>query len=472
MYPLINKSTSDNKSIKENLKSSGGYVLVSLLATFTGYLLAFQYNSNLTNILYFFSIPIQVYIIFAFSILLVPYLYKREVLLEREQMISLKDGEIFLKEIPTFFFYGLIILYIVVGYFLLYDKLKIDISYLIQLLILFFLSILPFVFLHHRANKLINNNKIDLAYSFSESILLPSLFICIISFAFGWSIAGESINFGTMITTIIFIILISIVIIYFDGYSTKKNFKLLIGVITLYLLFLFICCSTYEYFNLVLSSLLLTLTMGVSEVTQRINLVSEGKRYISKRDNYIENKEFYFNGGKSAAMSIPLLLPLLSLFWDNLSVKIIYIIPAMQIIHWAIIIRKNNVEKIDFRIALGFGFLLPLLIMIMSQYNITTSFIDVNGIEGKIVFWGLSAMSFMAYAFYRYENKENIDKNFLVAFHTLLATSFFLILIAGKHYIMNPELSQKFYDIGYITLLLNMAIFYILIHNTTGKSDV
>lgn len=410
----------DKKTSNDYLLASGGYLIVALLSSFSGYGIALYIKKGSSNLLNFFDKNIHfslefinelisVGIFVSFVILILPYLINREVLLEREKIADLSNHEIRTtsNQIPMYIFGSLLFIYTLAIY-ILFLKNLITFDYLYSIIYLFIIGLSPFLFLYIRSIYLLKNNEFDQAYSFLESILLPALYVCVIPFSIGVTIIEKSIDLKFIGIVSAYLISLSILVVVFKSISNPKYFLYY----SLYTIFFLTLLYFYDidYFKFLLISLTLTLVLGVSEVTKRIFFLSNNynhERYISQINGEKENYKFYLDSGKLVGISVPFLFPLISLLWDELLTKIFFIIASLQIIHWITIIKRNNIINIDRWIALLLGFL-P-LVVIIAQYYFNTEFMDIMAIDSNssfVVELFIAFIALISVFFFRKESSE------------------------------------------------------------------
>lgn len=467
----------DSKTSNDYIVSSLGYLLVALLSAFSGYSLSlFICNCSINNI----QDNINIGILIAFTLLLLPYLFSREVLLERENIPDLNNHEMKTnsRNIPLYFLITFISLDILLSY-IIYLKEFIDESNLKSLMIMFVLGLMPFLFLYCRSNYLLKRKKshINITYSFLESILLPALHVVIIPFSIGWAIVGSTINLEIVLVAVIFLFILSVITFRFKGISSPKNFIILFASTTV----LLICILFIDplYFKFMLTSIVLTLVLGVSEVTKRVYLLSihnNHNRYTPELNNILEDYKFYLGSGKLVGVSLPFLLPSIALLWDILSIKVFFFIASLQIIHWFIIIKKSDINHLDFWIALFLGILLQLLIIIQYYFDFSISYfsIKIDSASSFIVELFSAFITAISFFFYSKTNSDiikyyNIFIFFLLTFIGLLFSYTFLQVISGDSLLKLLVFSG--YLLGIISLIVHWNKIKILFKSIKDDSE-
>lgn len=435
------------KDINTYAKATAGYISIALLCGLTGISIRTE-NFDKINLVMILSL-LFIYILFISA-----YLVNREVLLEKSTKPNIKDNSIKTSafQFPGFILLGSIIIASFISYISI-DKNIISIAYLYNLLYLFLISFIPFIFIFCRNRRLFRLNKINRAYSFAESVLIPALSLCIISFSFGWSLSGNNIDL-IMMTLITSFTMILFVIIYLnDSIINIKTLSILSLYIFSYLFFIFIFFD--QYIDVFLTAIILSLSLGVAETTKRIYIAKENKRFISKYKNIIEDYDFYYKGATLAGVTLPLLLSLIGLV-NNFSMIMIYVYILFQLVHIFWIIKKSSINKTDFNIALILGSLLPLFIMISPLIKN----IDINIISNN----NNTAYGFLVGAFIALVAiLLNLAKNHLKTFshYKYFTISLGLMMITSAIYAIiknDTKIMNNFNTLIFLSIILYLAV--------------
>jgi len=231
----------DNKTLNNYIGASVGYLSVAVLSAFTGYTLMLYIGVNAS------PNGLNLGLVLAFSLLLLPYLINRESLLEKEEIPDIYDHHVRSEayQFPIIFFIGFVVLFMVGAYILWLQKIA-PFSFLIKVTIVYIVALLPFLSLFIRSNYLLKEGENDLAYSFLESILLPALSVCIIPFSVGCSIGIDDIDLLVVIFATLFIIILLIMsIFFFKGISNRRNFF----IIFIYIVVFCSMIAFYDYYT-------------------------------------------------------------------------------------------------------------------------------------------------------------------------------------------------------------------------------
>jgi len=456
----------DEHTPKDNFVASLGYFFVALLSALSALILNIESYQKIN-----FSIDnytLSILIIIGYVCILFPYLLAREALLEREIIPDINHFNI--KTIASQFPIVIFVSIFIIEYLLL-NNLKslneITGIYFTKIIVSFTIATFPFLFLHFRSTYLLKNNKVDIAYSFLESILIPSLYVCILPFSFAWMIANNSVDIYIILITSSYLLILSLLISFFNGVSDYKSFIIILGYTFIFYVGLFFINNKFNFIDVndlkgMIIGILLALTLGVAEVTKRAFYTKEKDRYIPKVGNPegVEDYDFYFGSAKYVGITIPLFLPLVTLFWTEISVELFYFIPALQIIHWFYIIKKDNITVIDKNIALGLGFLLPLSIIILLYFNIEITIVPIVSTENQgYLEMFLAFVFFVMLYFMKYLRSKIYDyyRIFNAAIIILIVISFMKLFFGMSKEKLNIIIFLTIYMWTIVSIIVNFT---------------
>lgn len=459
----------EKKVINSYVKESFGYLFIALLCVISGAVIHFNRTEKISeqiNDPVVISILISAYLLFLF-----PYIINREILLERKEKPNLSNSMIisYAYQFPNYIIIGTLLLCIVLC-FLGIKTNSITLLELLRLVVLFCLASIPFIVIHCRMRYLFKKNKIHKAYSFSESILIPALTLCLISFSFGWVIVSVDIDFNLMIIFICFSIIISLLIYFLDSITNTENLVklsmlILLFLIIVYLLEFYLFNKVY-YFDIILIAIILSLALGVSEAVKRIYVAKKNKRLVSKHSGVIEDYNFYFIGGTNAGVTLPLLIPLIALV-NNFSIFVTFAFVTLQLMHVFWITKKDDICKNDFYISLFLGILLPLAMMIMSWIDFNVNILTKSS---SVSVLAVLTSIFLGIIFIIYKSGKNFLNN-LAHYKYFNISLIFIMFITGIYaYLSGSEsIINLYYDLLFFSFILFVIISFFNFYGNIGK---
>ena len=358
------------------LVSSFAFLVVALLAAIAGYSLAlpdFSFN-------YLFSHGL--FLIGAYILLLWPYYASRHGLLERS--LEHPDQRIDIDSIRFGIEYPAYIIILVAGMaFLIFGNYYFQPGYfgmLREIVLIFFLCVLPFFIVFAASLRNLASADTDKAFQFTERVLYPALCTGIVPFSVGWSIATGDIKLNIMIAGVAYVIML----IIFAKISTQRELVRVTGLI-IFVVLLFAITMREELKVIILGTVIL-LAMGVSEASKRVYQAKAQDRYYPTSQGY----EYYLAGSNWGSIVFLWLLSLVPLIIKELPTLPFLIFISLQSLIWFLSSDNFKWSKKASVMSLFFGYGLPIVIILTRAMKITPTFLPESiGPEQTLAVFGL-----------------------------------------------------------------------------------
>jgi 4-hydroxybenzoate polyprenyltransferase len=237
------------------------------------------------------------------------------------------------------------------------------------LLFLFFVTLLPFVYLGARTYALLKlTARAEEERRFKNKVLLPAVATCLISFSFGWALSEP-------LAGAICVTLCSAIIIGLKELVLLKDIRL-VRLVSFVFLIVFIAFTLVwlpyskslsfplaSIGKVIIIGLILSFGMGVAEVCKRVVRYPDPKNnqhHLRSAGRYnTESYNFYVAGSNWSSIVFPLLLCFLPLLIEDFAIWPIFCILSIQYLHWHHVAKnKNNEGLFWFNVFLGYS--LPL----------------------------------------------------------------------------------------------------------------
>jgi len=299
--------------------------------------------------------------VLGFFSLVLPYFFYREATVEEPQL-SARD-----RSNNTFTAVTLTILFSIIS-ILGVPSAGIDWHRGLYLFSLMLLALLPFSYLGLRSNHLLRLGE-TAAHNerrFRNKVLLPAFATCLVSFSFGWSIAGHDSTYLCVLLTVAFIILVKELMIARPLFPLSGIFSIFLFALSV--LFILYRSAHLEFAKVLIIGTLLTFAMGVAEVCKRV------VRY-RERDHgaTVESYDLYLAGSNWSSILFPLLLCFLPLIIDDLPVLPIFLLLSIQYLLWHHFSGRRRGRTLSV-VNTVLGFLLPIFLCLQYLINIKPVF--------------------------------------------------------------------------------------------------
>ena len=259
------ESFKKEKTLFKVMGSSTGFLFVAILATFVGFSISSNlslsdfYDSSIVGIIYE-----KIKIIFAFNLLLWPYFYCRQALLERRNVDpsnKFDDWAVTVGLQPSILLQlysiaiTLLILFQPQGIYPFGNWQAVFGGMLISLIPFFLLIVLSIWDLSRSGD----NNE----FRFVEKVLYPALATGIIPFSFGSSMAGKTFALTGIVIAVAYLVLLILI-----NYFAKNEFTLVIPFLSFSLLLLIKEVWDVQILSSIVYGTLITSAMGVAEAAK------------------------------------------------------------------------------------------------------------------------------------------------------------------------------------------------------------
>jgi hypothetical protein len=239
---------------------------------------------------------------------------------------------------------------------------------------LLFLGVAPFIYLFFRTQQALRESPESLERErlFKNKVLLPALATCLVSFSLGWAVSNPTSALICMAVPGTLIVILKEVSVRF--FNVPQRWFVYAITLLLFVCFISFLVTGSKIGKVMIIGVILTLAMGVAEVCKRVVRFPRSAGKIESRDGYsnIENFDFYLAGSKWGSIIFPLLVCLIPLIVDELPILPIFIVLAVQYLHWHFFTpRKASEALFWFNVILGF--MLPSVIVAQYVYPIGTT---------------------------------------------------------------------------------------------------
>ena len=319
-------STGDHSQTKIFF-SSGGLTIVALVCALSGFLLAFNQPISAID-------RSKILLILFYVALIFPYLYSRYAALEGRTLTpeELSNSARF---VPLVLAISLLIIFFLTVLFPI-----IPAAQRWNLVSAELVALCPFAYLGIRMYQRVegNGSRAIQERQFKNKILIPAFAICLISFAFGWTLVSPNFPYLS-------IAIPGLLIVAGREFLDGRSWPWAVAFISAIILFAAGAeiLGSSAVGNVVLLATILTLAMGVAEICRRVVRINQGASGFAVPVPP-EDANFYLAGANWASAIFPLFLLLLPLLIPRLPVLPIFLIVAVQYLHWHFLAgdKKNN----------------------------------------------------------------------------------------------------------------------------------
>ncbi len=346
--------------------SSIGFILVAFLTALAGNALS-RSSFSLQTIPYNDLVLITAYVV-----LLSPYYISRQALLERKLPNRKLDNYAvtvgFQVPVVLFFLLTFVAFLVLPRYYapptlFAWGRWQ-------DVVILIFIGLAPFILLLQTSIHDLKQRDSYRAIRFAEKVLLPAVATGVVPFSLGWSISGNPISLMGIVVGALYVCILVVV----PRLLRVQPFWATLGLFMLTLVMFVV--SRMPVLSVIVYGTIITLAMGVSEVSKRVPQAAQQDRSFPKD----QGLDYYLAGANWASIIFPLALSLVPLFIDELPAWPVLMLIAIQSLTWLLIDDKHKVTRLAAILGLVFGYGLPILIILIRMFSVPITILQTDSI--------------------------------------------------------------------------------------------